>query len=59
MDRQFQSAFTSERLSYILANGYIFRMFIDVPKEPVSLRLVVHDMEAQRVGSLELSLAAE
>jgi VWFA-related protein len=59
VDKQFQIAFTPERLSYIMANGYTARIFIDVPRDDVSLRLVVHDLNAQRTGSLEVPLGAE
>lgn len=42
----------------VMANGLHARMFIDLPSGPGSLRVAVQDVNAGRVGSLEVPLAA-
>jgi len=59
IDKAFQIAFTRQRYAEITTSGWTSQMFIDVPKVPIVLRLVVHDMTSQRTGSVEVPLAIE
>jgi len=59
LDRVVQIAFTPERFQYVMANGYTARIVINAPKDAASLRIVVHDMDSQRAGSLEVPLTSE
>lgn len=53
-NRGFRMLLTPEQYATAQANGIPLRTAIDLPAGPVSLRIAVHDMESERVGSLEV-----
>jgi VWFA-related protein len=54
LDRGFQVNLNSRQLSQARAKGFSVRFALDLPSEPVTLRIAVHDLDAARIGSLEV-----
>ena len=54
VDRGFQASLTPQQYASALAHGIPTRLALDLPNEPVSLRIAVHDLAADRAGSLEI-----
>jgi hypothetical protein len=48
---------TAAQYAHPLAVGIPMRMALDLPSGPASLRIAVHDLDAERAGSLEVPVA--
>jgi len=55
-DQPMQITLKPKQFENIMANGLSARMFIDLPAGPCFLRIAVQDLNAGRVGSLEVPL---
>jgi len=58
VDKGFQINLNPERYTWTLDHGLHARIALDVPAAQTSLRIAVQDLNASRVGSLEVSLSA-
>jgi VWFA-related protein len=54
--RASQVKVSHDRYEATMASGFRNRLIIDLPEGDVSLRIVVHDLKADRAGSLEVPL---
>ena len=55
-DQPLEVTLKPKQFESIMANGLHARMFLDLPAGPGSLRIAVQDLNARRVGSLEVPL---
>jgi hypothetical protein len=56
LDQGFQVNLNSEKYPKIMADGLPIRLALDLPAGPASLRIAVHDLNAERAGSFEVPL---
>ncbi len=56
LDPSYAIKIKSEQFAQTVANGIRLRMALDLPTGRISLRIVVHDIAAGRVGALEVPL---
>lgn len=56
MDRSIQVSLPDERYSHVMAMGMAVRLALDVPVGRFALRIAVHDLTADRAGSLQIPL---
>ncbi len=54
LDRGFQLGIRPEQFAGIVANGIPMRLALDLPPQPVFLRIAVHDLASGKVGSIEI-----
>jgi VWFA-related protein len=58
LDRGFELRLSAEQYAHALSMGVPVRMAIDLPAGPAWLRIAVHDLDAERAGSLEIAVPA-
>jgi hypothetical protein len=59
LDESVQLAFREPRYPQVMATAIPVRLALDLPVGKTSLRIVVHDLNAGRAGSLEIPVAVE
>jgi hypothetical protein len=59
LDSSVQLNLRAKHYDRVMATGIPVRLALDLPAGQISMRIVVHDLVAGRVGSLEIPLAVE
>lgn len=54
LDRGFQMSLTPSQYEQTMANGIPIRLALDLPPQPVFLRIAVHDLNSNKAGSIEV-----